>query len=525
MVKLLFVSSTSACFEIENKSAFYMERELQAYLNGQIVSTVLKNNVFSFYELKPNTEYNLTVEGQGSLLFKTDLETCCIDVREHGAVGDGIADDTEVIQACINECPCGGRVYVGKGIYLIKPLTLKSNLTLEIAKDATLVGVVDIDAYEVLPATITNQKGEIKAYSTWEGEMIPSRKSLIHAYDIENTQIIGEGVVDGNAQNSTWWTIEAFQREIGRPRLLFLNDCRNITLHGITAKNSPSWTLHPFFCDKVNFLDVKVYAPKISPNTDGLDPEGCSNVSVIGCRFSTGDDCIAIKSGRVEMAEKFSCSARSYIIRNCLMEHGHGAIVLGSEISGGAKDLSVSQCFFRETDRGIRIKSNRARGSKSVLDGLHFENLRMEKVQTPFVINMYYFCGPDGKTEWVRSRSLEKKGNIPYIGEVSFKDIECFDCEVMAGYFDGLTEQPIKKISMENVGFHFNINASPSYPAMLEGVQMYCRNGAYFDNVEEIVMKNVSFENVEGEEIILKSHQSFQRINSINIQEIQEDFA
>lgn len=515
MVQLLFVSSTSACFELQNKSAFYAERELHISLNGKSVSTILKNNVFSFYGLIPNTEYTLTVEGQPCLSFKTRLETTCINVRTRGAIGDGLTDDTNAIQTCIDECPCAGRVYIPKGTYLIRPLTLKSNITLEIAKDALLLGDVDTNAYEVLPAIVTDEKGESRIYSTWEGEAIPSRKSLIHGDDIENTQIIGEGIIDGNAQNSTWWKVEALQRVIGRPRLVFLNRCRNVVLHGITAQNSASWTVHPFFCENIDFLDLKIYAPKISPNTDGLNPESCNNINVIGCKFSTGDDCIAIKSGRIEMAQKFSCVAQRYTIRNCLMEYGHGAVVIGSEISGGTKELSVSQCLFRETDRGIRIKSNRARGEKSILDGLHFENIRMEKVQTPFVINMYYFCGPDGRTELVRSRSVEKRSNIPYVGEISFKDIECYDCEVMAGYFDGLTEQPIKKIVMENVIFHFNSNANPNYPAMLEGVEMCCRKGTYFDNVKEIVLKNVSFENVQGDEVILKSHDSFQRINVI----------
>ena len=300
MVKLLFVSSTSACFELQNKSPFYAERELNVCLNGQIETATVKQNVFSFYDLTPDMEYTLEVNGQTCLSFKTRAETICIDVRLSGAVGDGITDDTDVIQACIDECPCAGRVFIPKGTYLIRPLTLKSNMTLEIARGATLLGAIDTNAYEILPATITDDKGETKIYSTWEGETIPSRKSLIHGHEIENTQIIGEGVIDGNAQNATWWEVEALQREIGRPRLMFLNACRNVVVQGITVRNSASWTLHPFFCQNVDFLDLAVYAPKMSPNTDGLDPESCDNVHVIGCRFSTGDDCIAIKSGRIE---------------------------------------------------------------------------------------------------------------------------------------------------------------------------------------------------------------------------------
>ncbi len=190
-----------------------------------------------------------------------------------------------------------------------------------------------------------------------------------------------------------------------------------------------------------------------------------------------------------------------------MFQNGHGAIVLGSEMSGGVKNLSVSQCVFKHTDRGLRIKTRRGRGKDGVIDGVEFENIKMINVITPFVINMYYYCDPDGHTEyvWSRDKDTPVDEGTPYLGEFIFRDIECTECECMAGYFDGLVEQPIKKVVLENVSFSFKEDAEPFTPAMLENVRQYCKEGLYLDNVESLTLKNVTFDGVEGEEIINKN--------------------
>jgi polygalacturonase len=185
---------------------------------------------------------------------------------------------------------------------------------------------------------------------------------------------------------------------------------------------------------------------------------------------------------------------------------GHGAIVLGSEISGGVKNLSVSQCVFRHTDRGLRIKTRRGRGKDSIIDGVLFENIKMDNVITPLVINCYYFCDPDGHTEYVWSREKHPVGDdTPYMGKFKFKDIEAVDCECMAGYFDGLVDQPVKEIVLENINFSFKADAKPARPAMLENVAEHCKEGLYIDNVEKVVLKNVTFNGIVGEPIIQKN--------------------
>ena len=235
---------------------------------------------------------------------------------------------------------------------------------------------------------------------------------------------MGPGSIDGNAQNSDFWT--AFREfPTARPRLLFFNRCKNVTVHGVHICNSPSWQVHPYYSEKIALYDLRITAPKISPNTDAIDPESCDGVEIVGCRFAVGDDCIAIKSGRISLGSTLNQPADHHTIRNCLMEFGHGAVVLGSEIGAGVRNLKVSQCWFRGTDRGLRIKSRRGRGRNRVIDGVLFENIRMENVLTPVTINLWYnCCDPDRESEYVWSREkLPVDDRTPRMGRFCFRNL------------------------------------------------------------------------------------------------------
>lgn len=507
-MKLLFVSATSACMELSGNTCFYAEKEYEVILNGEKQKDKRRENVFSLFDLKPNSEYTVVV-GKESVSFRTLAETVCINVRARGAVGDGETDDTGILQGCIDDCPDGGRIYVPKGVYRVLPLRLKSNITLELAKDATLLGETAVKKYPIRPAYIIDDEGNERLYSAFEGEAVRAYESLIHGDWIENVNIIGQGTIDGNGYNSTWWTEEWKKSEQARPRLVYLNQCKNIRFHGITGQNSASWTFHPIFSENIDFLDLTINSPELGPNTDGMDPEGCDGVRIIGCRFSTGDDCIAIKSGKRELAEAYNRPAIRHVIRNCYMHYGHGAVVLGSEIGAGVRELSVSQCYFHNTERGVRIKTRRGRGKLCVLDELTFENIKMDGVQTPFVINMFYNCGVGGNDEYVWSRELcAVDDNTPYIGSIAFKNIDCVNTECIAGFFDGLPERPIKSVKLENVRVHFSENAQETFPASQTQRKYFCRAGLYFDNVDNVDLNNVNLENVVGEKIVLKNHKS-----------------
>lgn len=504
MFKKLFVSSTSACFEFNNTNPYYSPKPYKVLLNGVAVGGERTTNVFSLFDLKPDTEYTVqTTAGEGKITFKTCKDAEIINVKALGAKGDGVTDDTYYVQMAIDKCPEGGRVVISGGSFLVRPITLKSNITIEIKKHAELLGDVREESYPFVPARVyKNGKEEILA--SWEGNPHDCHQSFITAYGQHDIKIIGEGAINGNADKSTWWA-KPTGRQVARPRLVFLNKCKNVVFHGVTCKNSASWNLHPYFSKNLKFYDVRVRNPYTGPNTDGLDPESCDTVDIVGCVFSVGDDCVAIKSGKLYMGKTYKTPANRHTLRNNLFQDGHGAIVLGSEMSGGVKNLSVSQCVFKHTDRGLRIKSRRGRGKDAVIDGILFENIKMENVLTPLVINMYYHCDPDGHTEyvWSRNPNTPVDDGTPYLGKFEFKDIECVDCECMAGYFDGLVEQPIKEVRIENVSFHFKEDAKPFQPAMLEFVRDYCKEGLYVDNVEKLILKNVTFEGVVGDNLLV----------------------
>ena len=498
----LYVSSVSACFELENSAPYYAETPYDVFVDGTAALRGVRTNVFSLFDLMPDTAYAVRV-GDVTVTVRTLDETACIDVREFGAVGDGVHDDTTAIQSAINTCPAGGRVRIPEGIYSIRPLVLRSDFTLELKQGAVLLADPVEDHYPILPGEVGDKEaGREVQVSSWEGDPRRCRQSILSGFYAKNIHIVGQGVVDGNAQNSTWW-VDVKTRPIGRPKLVFLNHCENVTFHGILGKNSPSWHFHPFFSKEINFYDIAVEAPKDSPNTDGTDPESCDGVRYIGVRFSVGDDAIAIKSGKMYMGARYKTPAIRHVIRNCLMEYAHGAVVLGSEMSGGIRELSVSQCLFSHTDRGMRIKTRRGRGSTCVVDGVEFSNIRMDNVMCPLVINMYYFCDPDGKTEYVWSKEkLPVDERTPYLGSFTFRDMECTDCEWAAGYFYGLPEMPVGSVTIENVRFTFKPDASSGHPAMMSYIDEECKRGLYFNCVRKVHVKNVTMEGQAGDEII-----------------------
>ncbi len=494
----LYVSSVSACFELENTSPYYAEDTYDVIVNGAPALTGVRTNVFSLFDLKPGTEYFVAV-GEDSLSFTTKEEAGCLNVKDFGAVGNGITDDTVAIQTAIHCCPKGGRILVPAGTYFLRPIVLKSHMTLELQKDAILLGDPVEDHYPLLPGSVADAvTGEERHFTSWEGDPFPGRQSFVSAHYCEDIQILGQGVIDGNAVNGDWW-VDVKKRKIARPKLVFLNQCRDVTFHGITGRNSACWNFHPFFSQNICFYNTAVEAPKDSPNTDGTDPESCDNVRYIGMRFSVGDDAIAIKSGKVYMGMKYKTPATRHLIRNCLMEYAHGAMTR-SEMSGGVKDLKVSQCYFKHTDRGLRIKTRRGRGKYAIIDGVEFSNIYMENVMTPIVMNMYYYCDPDGHEKIVWDKEPHPvNDSTPYLGKFTFRDMECQDCEWAAGWFYGLTEQPIGSVTIENVNFTIKEDASTGQPAMMDYVDPSCKRGLYFNCVKQVHLKNVTVSGQVGE--------------------------
>lgn len=504
MIRMLYVSAVSACFERVNDSPYYAPAPFAVYLDGAEHCTA-KTNVFSLFDLTPDTAYTLTLSDEGSpFCFRTRGETFAVSVKDFGAVGDGVHEDTSAIQSALDFLPPGGRLILPAGTYLTLPLRLKSHTTLELKKGATLLGSPDREKYPILPGEVTDPvTGESRIFGTFEGLIQPMYQALLSAQNAEGIQVVGEGTIDGNAQNSDFWTdFRSFPA--ARPRLVSLLHCKKVVFHGVTAQNAPSWNFHPFHSERLGFYDISVFAPKDSPNTDAMDPEACDGVEIFGCRFSVGDDCIAIKSGKIELARRFDWPALHHTVRNCLMEYGHGAVTLGSETAMGVRELTVSQCFFRQTDRGLRIKTRRGRGEKCDITDIAFENIRMDGVLTPVVVNMWYnCCDPDRFSEYVWSRQqLPVDQRTPHLGSFRFSNMVCTGAQAAACYIDGLPERPIDAVTLENVSVSFDPNAKPSVPAMQNFARERCKLGLYFENVGEVKLHNVRVTGADGDEVV-----------------------
>ncbi|MBQ9824624.1 MAG: glycoside hydrolase family 28 protein [Solobacterium sp.] len=511
MIRTLYTGSSSACFEIVNSSPYRTDEKYTVRIGGKQAAAG-NTNVFSVFGLAAAMNYEAEVSFAGrteTVRFTTADESCCVDVHAFGAYGDGVHDDTAAIQTAINLLPENGRLYFPEGIYLTRPLSLRSHMTLELAKGAVLLGSPEREKYPVLPGVIEDLEGREIPIAGFEGIEQNCYQSLIQGSYVKDVEIVGEGKIDGNGMNGDWWKdFGSFPAK--RPRAVFLNRCQDIVLHGVTVANSPSWHIHPYFSQNVSILNCFITAPKVSPNTDAIDPESCDHVNIIGCRFSVGDDCIAIKSGKFDMAMKYHVPADHHTVRNCLMEFGHGAMTLGSELSAGIRNVSVTQCLFRSTDRGLRIKTRRGRGRESIITNVIFDNIRMDRVKTPIVINMWYNCvDPDAHTEYVWSREhLPVDERTPHLGLFEFRNMVCTDAEAAACYIDGLPESPIDRVEFENISVSFADDAQPAVPAMQEFAQERCRLGLYLDNVREISLKNVKIEGADGEKVIANHYET-----------------
>lgn len=513
MIRLLYASAVSACFERVNDAPYYAPSPYTVSLDGKEQLTA-DTNVFSLFGLAPDTAYELTFsDGEPAFSFRTRKETFALSVRDFGAAGDGVHDDTDAIQGALDFLPEGGRLILPEGTYFSRPLRLKSHTTVELQKGAILLGSPDREKYPILPGEAKDPvTGESRIFGTFEGLIMPMYQSLLSAQSAKDIHVVGEGTIDGNAQNSDFWTgFHAFPA--ARPRLVSLLHCEDAVFHGITAKNSPSWNFHPFHCTNVSFFDIDVLAPKDSPNTDAIDPEGCAGVNIIGCRLSVGDDCIAIKSGKIELAQRFNWPAAFHTVRNCLMSFGHGAVTLGSESAMGIRNLTVSHCYFRQTDRGLRIKTRRGRGEKCDITDITFENIRMDGVLTPLVINMWYnCCDPDRYSEYVWSREkLPVDERTPHLGSFRFSDMVCTGAQAAACYIDGLPEMPIDSVTLENVSVSFDPEAKPGVPAMQNFAEPRLRLGLYFNNVGRVRLENVCVTGANGDDVIAENCGSLER--------------
>lgn len=502
-VTLLRKNARSAVIEILDGGFFYTESCYKIYVNNRLYAETDKA-INCIFGLLPETEYTVKIAGDSisaNVRFTTDYEFVTLDVRKFGAKGDGVSDDTVFIQSAVSACPENSRVLIPSGVYKITNIFLKSRIKLELSQGAVLLADRERCSHAVFPG-MTESFDEKSEYNlgTWEGNPLDMFAGIITGVDVTDTEIYGAGLIDGNATHDDWWYDEKTMRIAFRPRLLFLNRCSNITVFGLSFRNSPSWTIHPYFSQNIELTALTINNPMNSPNTDGIDIESSKNVAVKGTHFTLGDDCIAVKSGKIYMGRKYRVPSEDIHIYQCCMENGHGAVTMGSEMSAGIKNVLAEKCLFLNTDRGLCIKTRRGRGNLAVIDNVVFRNIQMKGVLTPLVVNCFYFCDPDGRTDYVQNRSsLPDDERTPYIKRLVFEDIDCTDSHIASAYFHGLPERKIEEIIMKNITVEFAENAESGVPAMLSGVSEYSRNGIFADNVSRLVLDNVSIKGQIGE--------------------------
>jgi len=345
----------------------------------------------------------------------------------------------EAINRAIVACSLngGGTVLVPKGTFHTGPLTLKSNVNLHVEEGAELKFSTDQSLY--FPGVLTR----------WEGLDCYNARPLIYAYGETNIAITGKGVIDGQGSMETWWPMcgaarygwkegMVAQRNGGRERLLMygetstpiykrvmkpedgmrpqlinLYSCQTVLIEDVTLLNSPFWVIHPLMCESLIVRGVKVF--NRGPNGDGCDPESCKNVLIEGCTFDTGDDCIAIKSGRNADGRKWNIPSENIIVRNCFMKNGHGGVVIGSEISGGYRNLYVENCRMDspDLDRVIRIKTSTCRGG--IIENVFVRNVTVGQCREAVLrINLQY-----------ENREKCDRSFPPIVRNVHLKNVTC----------------------------------------------------------------------------------------------------
>ncbi len=428
------------------------------------------------------------------------------DIRDNGAVGNGMTLCTSAIQQTIDKLAAkgGGKVIVPQGVWFTGPIKLKSNINLHLEKGAIMLFSPDYNLYPIVSAV-------------FEGLDTRRCQSPISAEGQQNVAITGQGVVDGNGQywrplkkqkvtasqwkeftskggayiredfwiptegakkgymmadmnvpmgnlsDAEWDSIRVFVR----PNMIEISNCKNVWLDGVTFQNSPCWNVHPIMCENVLIENVEVRNPSYAQNGDGLDLESCKNALIVNSRFDVGDDGICIKSGKDADGRKRNRPCENVIVDGCTVFKGHGGFVVGSEMSGGVKNISVSNCQFLGTDVGLRFKSKRGRGG--VVENIWIKNVSMFDIPTEAVIFNLYYGGMSAaeaqaaganKTQEIKPMPVDE--TTPCFRNIYIEDVVCRNAN-RAMFFNGLPEMPVSNITLKNIDITSNKPAEFKY--------------------------------------------------------------
>jgi polygalacturonase len=441
------------------------------------------------------------------------------NVLSYGAKNDSSKIATKAIAAAINAASKkgGGTIYFPAGKYLTGPIHLKSNITIFIDAGAELHFSDNFDDY--LPFV----------ESRFEGVDVKNFSPLFYAYKVENIAIVGRGLINGNGKK--WWDVaEGYDEKqprnkwakmfdsankntiwpdnLGQIRKGFLRPpfiqpmyCKNLLIQGITIINSPFWTVNPEFCDNVTIHAVTINNPP-SPNTDGINPESCRNVRISDCYISVGDDCITIKSGKDQPGRTKATPAENYSITNCVMLRGHGGVVIGSEMSGGVKKITISNCIFDGTDRGIRLKTARGRGG--IVEDIRVDNIVMKNIRDQaIVLDMQY----------ARTNPEPVSERTPQFRNIHISNVTAQTKEAI--FINGLAEMPVEDITFSDIQFDAQVGATIKEAKNIEfhNVRITTQHGS------SLMAENVNGLTIDGIKT-LRSHADKPIVSLNNVQNV-----
>ena len=487
-------------------------------------------------------------------VLQTKFKGDSINIVQYGAKADGQFLNTKSINDAIDAAnkKGGGVVVIPKGMWLTGPIVIKSNVNLHLQKSAVLLFTTDFNQYPLV-------KGN------WEGLEQMRNQSPISASNATNIAITGYGIIDGNgdawrmvkkdkltesqwkklvasggqlsADKKTWYPSEksfkgsqlknpgeivpektsAFYdsvKDFLRPNLLVLAQCKKILLEGVTFQNSPAWCLHPLMCEDLTVRNVYVKNPWYAQNGDGIDVESCKNVLIENSTFDVGDDGICIKSGRDAAGRKRGMPTENILVRNCVVYHAHGGFVIGSEMSGGARNLFVKDCTFIGTDIGLRFKTTRGRGG--VVENIHIENIVMKDIVGEAILFDMYYAAQDPVALTGEKREPPKVETLP-VSEATPQFRNFYISKVVCNgaakgiFVRGLPEMNVQQIQLRDMVIEAKegLDMTEGTAITLSNIQLITENTNPVMNIhnsKDIVLDRINYKpqaelllNVSGE--------------------------
>lgn len=471
------------------------------------------------------------------LLHQPTFPENVVSITDFGGVGDGTTLNTDAFAQAMDALAekGGGKLLVPSGVWFTGPIVFQSNINLHLEDQAIILFSPDKDLYPIVE-------------TSFEGLDTRRCQSPISGRNLENIAITGRGAIDGNGhywrplkkekvsenfwkkttsaggafkRDDYWMPSEQYLhgdtisdmnvpvhlktdeewasvRDFLRPVMVSFIECKDIFLNGVIFQNSPAWNIHPLMCENVIIDGIQVRNPSYAQNGDGLDLESCKNAIVVNSTFDVGDDGICIKSGKDEDGRNRGIATENVIIDNCTVFKGHGGFVVGSEMSGGVKNVSVSNSQFLGTDVGLRFKSRRGRGG--VVENIYIRNINMFDILTePLHFNLYYGGKSvvetleDGDEVEVAEVIPEVDETTPTFKNIYIQDVVCASAR-KALYFYGLPEHMIENINVENYVVHSEVGGEllESKQINLKNIEIYPKEGP------ALTLRNTQDVHIEG---------------------------